>query len=201
MSSSLKIEVRHFDRSPLLAGSSRSEVTLREQIVSCVFFISVFLIATASCYDALLVYQYRTVIHEQNPICEWLISLEPEHVSIFLLGKGLGTLTVVAVLIGLFKRWREVAIPVAVSLVVFQAGLMTYLHGSEVHPYKTQKFASITSLFFPNATRFESTPSGAIQDSGQTSQSRRDGRSFSIDWQPEEIDVTESMPGSSVRGI
>lgn len=98
------------------------------------FWFSVMAVAMASIYDAYLVYEYRDVVIEQNPICKWLIELEPESVMMFLLGKGLGTLGVVSILVGLRKFWRPVSLPVALSLVAFQCGLMGYLHGSDDLP-------------------------------------------------------------------
>ena len=99
--------------------------------LSKVYTATVLLIGLVSLYDALLVFQYREVIEEQNPFCAWLISLEPEYVSLFLAGKGLGTISVMAILFLLFRHWSRLAIPVAASLMMFQVGLMGYLHGTD----------------------------------------------------------------------
>lgn len=96
-----------------------------------IYAASVLLIGLVSLYDALLVFQYREVIEEQNPFCAWLISLEPEYVSLFLAGKGLGTISVMAILFLLFRHWSRLAIPVAASLTMFQVGLLGYLHGTD----------------------------------------------------------------------
>ncbi len=89
------------------------------------------IIMSISVYDAYLVYKYRDVIEEHNPICNWLISLEPQHVTFFLLGKGLCTLFVVLSLAGLFRFWRRGGVLVVAALLSFQVGLLGYLHTSE----------------------------------------------------------------------
>ena len=96
------------------------------------FGFAVILIASASIYDAFLVYEYREGIVEQNPICNWLIRQEPKSVSLFLVAKGAGTAGVVSVLLGLFVFWRRAGIAAAIALVFFQTGLMYYLHTSDV---------------------------------------------------------------------
>ena len=96
-------------------------------------------------YDAYLVFHFRKTIDEQNPFCAWLITLEPEFVSVFLLGKCLGTIGVVSAMIGLFKYWRRVAFPVAVSLVVFQIGLMSYLHCTDGRRKRTNHHSMATT--------------------------------------------------------
>lgn len=85
-------------------------------------------IVLASVYDAWLVYYFRSVIHEENAFCRWLISLEPEYVSVFLFGKLLGTSCVGYALYYLSRNWRKVAIPTVTAVVAFQVGLMGYLH-------------------------------------------------------------------------
>jgi hypothetical protein len=116
MSSSLNIEVGQFRRYDVVPTSVEPTNETQVRFVKRVFAIAVAMVAVTSIYDAFLVYQFRVAIQEQNPFCKWLISLEPECVSVFLLSKGLGTLGVVSILIGLFKYWRRVAVPVAVSL-------------------------------------------------------------------------------------
>ena len=118
---------------------------LRNRWVHAVFGLAVFLIAAASIYDAYLVYEYREGIIEQNPICNWLIRQEPDSVSLFLVAKGVGTAGVVVVLMGLFVFWRRAGITAAISLVVFQAGLIFYLHHSEISRPKTPRpFADLS---------------------------------------------------------
>lgn len=105
------------------------------------FWFSVVTVSLISFYDAYLVYEYRHAVVEQNPICKWLIDLEPNSVIMFLLGKSMGTLGVVAALIGLRKFWRPVSFPVALSLVVFQFGLMVHIHTSDDLPESRAKYA------------------------------------------------------------
>ena len=92
------------------------------------FSVGLLLVAGCSVYDAFLVYQYRDVIDEQNQFCRWLIELEPESVSIFLVAKLMGTAAVIASVVTLAKIWRRAAHASLASLVVFQIGLMGYLH-------------------------------------------------------------------------
>lgn len=88
-------------------------------------------VGICSVYDAYLVYAYREVIDEKNEFCKWLIELEPTFVSVFLLAKLSGTALVVASLFWLTRNWQRVATPVIGGMVLFQAGLMCYLHLSE----------------------------------------------------------------------
>ena len=104
-------------------------------LIPTLFSLALVWIAAVSIYDAYLVYAFRHGIQEQNLICAWLIRLEPDHVTYFLLGKGLGTLAVIASLVGLFRYWRRVAIPATVFLVLFQVGLLFYLHFADRDPF------------------------------------------------------------------
>ncbi|MEM7785034.1 MAG: hypothetical protein AAF623_16915 [Planctomycetota bacterium] len=94
-------------------------------------------IAGFSFYDAYLVYKYRIVINEQNEFCKWLIELEPQHVSVFIAAKLLGTLCVVLALLLLGRYWNRVGTIATAALVMFQIGLGCYLHFSE--PVKKQQ--------------------------------------------------------------
>ena len=131
MSSSLNIDSGQLNARSAAGTISELSDDSRSQMNRHVFWVAVILVVAASIYDAFLVYHYRLAIEEQNPLCAWLISLEPDHVSVFLLGKGLGTILVATVLVSLFRFWKPVATPVALALVLFQAGLMVYLHGTD----------------------------------------------------------------------
>lgn len=127
---------------------------LKNQIHSLAFLEKIYtatvvLIGLVSLYDAFLVYQYREVIEEQNPFCAWLISLEPEHVSLFLVAKGLGTISVMAILFLLFRHRSRLAVPVAASLMLFQIGLMGYLHGTDGRRPAVTQMAMQPSSAFP----------------------------------------------------
>lgn len=93
-------------------------------------------IVMASVYDAWLVYAYREVIDEENKFCRWLISLEPTHVSIFMVAKLSGTAMVATSLVALLKYWSRVATPTIFALVAFQSGLMVYLHTYDSNRYR-----------------------------------------------------------------
>jgi len=126
-------------------GPSTGQLSSERRWVHFMFGLAVFLIAAASVYDAYLVYKYREGIIERNPVCDWLIRQEPESVSLFLAAKGAGTAGVVSVLIGLFAFWRRAGITAAISLVIFQSGLMYYLHTSEIsRPRHRQTFATLS---------------------------------------------------------
>ena len=102
--------------------------SLRNRIVTTAFGLALVLVAMASIYDAFLVYKFREAIDEQNPICRWLISFDPESVSVFLFAKLTSTFLVVYFASLLFKYWRRAGVLVAISLLAFQIGLMCYLH-------------------------------------------------------------------------
>lgn len=144
MSSSLNIDIGQFKNASVVSTHAEVIKNSHSRLSHRVFAIAVFLVVATSIYDAFLVYRFRVAIDEQNPFCDWLISLEPEYVSVFLLSKGLGTMGVASILVGLFKYWRRVAFPVAVSLVFFQAGLMSYLHGTDGRRKSPQQFAMAT---------------------------------------------------------
>lgn len=169
MSSSLNIDIEQFKRYDVVLTPQESTNDPRIRIVHRVFAVAVVLVAATSIYDAFLVFHFRVAIQEQNPFCEWLISLEPEYVSVFLLSKGLGTLGVVAILLGLFKYWRRAAIPVAVSLVVFQAGLMSYLYGTDGRRKPIRGLAMTTP-------QFQQSPLDPTSISKRTSRDLRPGK-------------------------
>lgn len=104
---------------------------LRHQIVNTSVAVGLFLIAIASFYDAWLVYKYRFCITEKNAICRWLISLEPDSVSVFMCTKLATTCLVVVIVATLFRHWRQAGVLTTLSLLTFQVWLMAYLHLSE----------------------------------------------------------------------
>lgn len=108
----------------------------RSNLLTRLCYFGIAFVALASVYDAWLVYFYREVIDEENRFCRWLISLEPTHVSVFLASKLAGTALVTAALVLLLKHWARVAIPTTVALVVFQTGLMFYLHTYDSNRYQ-----------------------------------------------------------------
>ena len=136
------------DASALPVGQLKNRIQ-SQAFLGKIYPVTVFLIGLVSLYDAWLVYEYRAVIEEQNPFCAWLISLEPEYVSLFLVGKGLGTISVMTILFLLFRYWSRLAVPVAGSLMLFQIGLMGYLHGADGRRPAVARMAMLSSDTFP----------------------------------------------------
>jgi hypothetical protein len=132
---------------PATPEFNSGQLDSRKRWIHFLFGLAVILIAGASIYDAYLVYKYREGVVERNPICDWLIRQEPDSVSLFLVAKGTGTAGVVSVLIGLYAFWRRAGVTAAISLVMFQAGLMVYLHTSEVsRPPVVNSIASLSTI-------------------------------------------------------
>lgn len=106
-----------------LAGLSR-----RDSLDAWFVFTWMF-VGLVSVYDAYLVVKFhRVILHvEQNPICRFLIELDVQQLSWFLLAKGAGTLLVLATLVGLYYLRPRWAYPIAFSLGAFQLGLLFYL--------------------------------------------------------------------------
>lgn len=93
------------------------------------FLICLTIILAVSIYDTYMVFVFQNIIigMERNPICLFLIELDPDNLSWFLGGKLLGNLGVVSVLAGLKKfRYRYAQIA-AITVAAFQLGLLTYL--------------------------------------------------------------------------
>ena len=86
------------------------------------------LIALTSGLDAYLAYHYRQSIFdlEQNQYCLMLMKLEPEHLSVFLVGKFLGTAGVILISTLVHKLNSRVGMAVVSGLSLFQIGLLTY---------------------------------------------------------------------------
>ncbi|MFT5302811.1 MAG: hypothetical protein ACI814_003628 [Mariniblastus sp.] len=100
----------------------------RHGFMSCIVFI-----LSVSIYDCYLVALYRDhVLHgERNPICEILIRNDPNGLTWFMLGKCLGNLGVVSILITLrWLRYRPILI-IAASVAMFQMILLVYLTYSD----------------------------------------------------------------------
>ena len=108
--------------------NSRIDERFWIQVVNVAVAMALFLVAIASIYDAYLVYKYRFCITEENPICRWLISFDPDSVMVFMCTKLLSTSLVVAIVAVIYKYWRPAGILTTVSLFAFQIGLMGYLH-------------------------------------------------------------------------
>lgn len=90
------------------------------------------IIASVSTLDALLV-AWNPLIEmgEQNPICLALIQMAPRSLIVFFVGKGLGTIGVLATLGYLLKVNVFRPKIVLASITLFQIGLLTYLYLSD----------------------------------------------------------------------
>lgn len=96
---------------------------------SRVFWFCVAFILCVSIYDSYLVGVYRDsiLIDERNPVCEFLIRLDPQHLSWFLVGKLLGNVLVVGSLVALLRSGFRRTLTVAKSVAGFQLLLLVYL--------------------------------------------------------------------------
>lgn len=86
-------------------------------------------IAVVSLYDAALVVLYADVIAatEQNPIGSYLIAINGDDPSLFVLLKLIGTALTVVVLLELFQKLRHLAVPVVTGVASAQMSLLLYL--------------------------------------------------------------------------
>ena len=64
---------------------------------------------------------------EKNPICLWLMQLEPDHFTFFIAGKSTGTLAVLLTLVLLNTRGYRHAMFVTLTVTLFQICLLTFL--------------------------------------------------------------------------
>lgn len=150
----------------------------RDHFVNQLVFAALVMVALASIYDAWLVFKFRAVIDEENLLCRWLISLEPEYVSIFLTAKLTGTALVVATVGLLMRFWRRVAVPTVIGLVAFQIGLMFYLHtydSVEAHYRLAHVRASKVAMEVADSNR-EPSDSKAKQKEAKSERTRRKQR-------------------------
>jgi hypothetical protein len=90
------------------------------------------IIASVSTLDALLV-AWNPLIEqgEKNPICLALIRMCPRTLVAFFVGKGLGTISVLAIIGYLLKANVYRPRVVLASITLFQIGLLTYLYLSD----------------------------------------------------------------------
>tara|TARA_R110002072_G_scaffold302354_1_gene484865 strand:+ start:42970 stop:43311 length:342 start_codon:yes stop_codon:yes gene_type:complete len=86
-------------------------------------------IAAVSVYDAALVIQCADVISftEQNPVGRYLIRINGDDPTLFLLLKLIGTALTVTVLLKLFQEFRHLAVPVVTGVASAQLSLLLYL--------------------------------------------------------------------------
>ncbi|NQV28846.1 MAG: hypothetical protein HQ518_31210 [Rhodopirellula sp.] len=86
-------------------------------------------IAAVSVYDAALVLLCAEVIAftEQNPVGRYLIRINGDDPTLFILLKLIGTALTVLVLLKLFQEFRHLAVPVAAGVASVQMSLLLYL--------------------------------------------------------------------------
>ena len=111
-------------RRSIAQTSSQSRALL---LIGCLAFIAI-----VSAHDTWLAVDNEEIMRvEKNPICLALIQLEPERFTFFVLGKSIGTLTVISVLTLLIRSSYRYASQVTISIAAFQFCLLIYLHLSD----------------------------------------------------------------------
>ena len=87
------------------------------------------IIVGVSLYDTHLIIKHSDMIGnmEENPIGVWLLEIAGGGVSIFVRVKLAGTLTVLSVLIYMWKTSSQKTLPVTASLAACQTALLAYL--------------------------------------------------------------------------
>ncbi len=86
-------------------------------------------ITAVSVYDTWLVIRFSDWIIdlEKNPIGQWLLQQGDGNVGIFVRTKLAGTLIVLSTLTGMWIYRSRILFPVAVSVAMYQTGLLLYL--------------------------------------------------------------------------
>jgi hypothetical protein len=86
-------------------------------------------VGAVSAYDGYLVVRTGDMIQdfEKNPVGLFLIDCDGGNPSLFLSAKAAGTLVVLFALETLNRRSQRLACPIAVSLALFQSGLLIFL--------------------------------------------------------------------------
>ncbi len=87
------------------------------------------IIVGVSMYDTAMIVKYADCISdlEENPIGCWLLDVANGEIGLFVRAKLAGTITVLTVLIFLWKRRSQKTLPVTASLAVYQMGLLAYI--------------------------------------------------------------------------
>lgn len=95
-----------------------------------VFCVCCLIIALVAVLDTWLVVKYSDSIHqlERNPICLFLIQQDPYDLMVFVYGKSAGNVLVLGILVGLFRYWERIAMPVTWAVTLFQLSLVCYLY-------------------------------------------------------------------------
>ena len=115
-----------------MSGNLREGTRDRKGLATIAIVVCFLVIASISTLDALLVAWNPSIEHvEQNPICLALIQLAPRSLIAFFVGKGLGTISVLATIAFLLKANIFRPKLVLASITLFQVGLLTYLFLSD----------------------------------------------------------------------
>ena len=115
------LKLSMFDQSPKASLVSRGTLAAALMILY---------VGAISAYDGYLVIKTGEGIRdlERNPIGRYLIQLNDGDPAVFLRAKAAGTIVVLASLSFLHLRSKRLALPAELALVVFQTGLLVYLH-------------------------------------------------------------------------
>lgn len=96
----------------------------------CFAFLGLWLfVAAVSLYDGYLVLENQEVIAtcEENPVCRYLIKIDGGGVTLLLRSKALGTTAALLLMLSVWLRNKQLALPVAAVVAAFQLGLLVYL--------------------------------------------------------------------------
>ena len=115
----------------LTRNSTRAEVAVSRTFAAWpLFFAGILLYVSAvSIYDGYLVVRTGDMIRdfELNPVGLLLIDCNGGDPSLFLIAKAIGTLLAVFALGALNRRSQRLARPVALTVALFQSGLLIFL--------------------------------------------------------------------------
>jgi len=102
---------------------------LRRLLETSVLAASMLFVGAVSVYDGYLVLRTGDEIthFEKNPVGLYLIQHNHGDPTVFLMAKAAGTALVLTALTLLYRRSQRLAVPVAIALMLFQAGLLVFL--------------------------------------------------------------------------
>jgi hypothetical protein len=113
-------------------GKQKSDVNFRSYVVGALFFFCLTFIGSVSAWDAWLVEANAEILNsERNPICGFLIWIEPESKIYFFIGKAVSSACVLGILTGLYRSGYRYAMTVAIAVSLFQLGLLIHLYLSD----------------------------------------------------------------------
>jgi hypothetical protein len=92
-----------------------------------IFCILWLFIGAVSSYDLYLLIKFRDVLIEQNPIGQWLISVDNNDISLFSGCKMLGTIIALGILTIIFSYNKKLGLIITSVISVFQLILLFYL--------------------------------------------------------------------------